>query len=111
MSAELQSALVGLVYALMIAAYSLNILILSKAFGWFNEKTITLKGGVDTKLKGEVTTGAADNVYTELAARENKEAAKHALETQKIALETAKTEERTEQARLERARLEGKGSS
>jgi hypothetical protein len=111
MSAELQSALVVLVYALVIPAYSLNLLILSKTFGWFNDKTITLKGGVDTKLKGEVTTGAPDNTYTELAARQNKEAAKHTLDAQKLALETAQAEERTELVRLERAKLEGNGSS
>ena len=106
MSAELDSALVALGYVALFTLFSLNVLIASKTYGWFNDRTITLKGEVATKLKGELTTGSADNIYTELAAGKQTKAAELNLEAQKIALKVAETNERTEATRLERTRLE-----
>lgn len=111
MSDELQSALIMLAYALTPAAFILPIFMLGKLFGWFSDRTVTLKGDVTTKLKGEVTTTAADNIYTELAAGKHTKAAEANLEAQKIALKTAEVQERTEQTRLERVRLENKSST
>ncbi len=111
MSAELNSALVTLATTGYITLILLNVFILSKTFGWFNDRTITLKGEVATKLKGELTTGSADNIYTELAAGKQTKAAKLNLEAQKIALKVAETNERTEATRLERTRLEQRSPS
>ncbi len=61
MSAELDSALVALATTGYITLILLNLFILSKTFGWFNDRTITLKGEVATKLKGELTTGEAQH--------------------------------------------------
>ena len=61
MSAELDSALVALGYVALFTLFSLNVLIASKTYGWFNDRTITLKGEVATKLKGELTTGEAQH--------------------------------------------------
>lgn len=61
MSAELNSALVTLATTGYITLILLNLFILSKTFGWFNDRTITLKGEVATKLKGELTTGEAQH--------------------------------------------------
>ena len=61
MSAELNSALVTLATTGYITLILLNLFILSKTFGWFNDRTITLKGDVATKLKGELTTGEAQH--------------------------------------------------
>jgi hypothetical protein len=109
MSDELEVALILLVYVLTIPALSLNLLILSKTFGWNNDSTVTLKGAVETKLKGEVTTGAADNYRTELAAGKNAKAAEANLKAQETALKVAEANERTEQLRLDRAKLENPG--
>ena len=111
MSAELNSALVTLATTGYITLILLNLFILSKTFGWFNDRTITLKGEVATKLKGELTTGSADNIYTELAASKQTKAAELNLEAQKIALKVAETNERTEATRLERTRLEQRSPS
>ena len=61
MSAELNSALVTLATTGYITLILLNLFILSKTFGWFNDRTITLKGEVATKLKGELTSGEAQH--------------------------------------------------
>lgn len=111
MSPELQSALLMLVYALMISAYILPVYLIARMFGWNNNRTVTLKGGINAKLSGETKTTSADNAYTELAAGKHMKAAEANLEAQRLALKTAETQERTEGIRLERARLEKNGSA
>jgi hypothetical protein len=103
MPEELQSSLSTLIWLAVILAINLNVFILSKTYGWFSDRTVT--------LKGEVKTAASDNIYTEMAAGKHTEAAKLNLEAQKIALKTAETNERIEQSRSARAHNGQTGSS
>lgn len=65
-----------------------------------------LMGSDSSTQKVEHTGMTKDNIYTELAAKEGTKAAEQKRKAAEAALEAAKVNERTEQARLERAKLE-----
>lgn len=111
MSEELQSALLSLTYPLQVILYLLIVLILSKTFNWFGDNKVVLDGKLKAELSGELKTAAADNYYTEVAAGKHTKAAELNLKAQEAALKTAEANERTEQLRLERARLENPGKA
>ncbi len=121
MSADLQSALVALVYILIGLAGSLNVLVIFKIVGLGRNDNIKvtiagaiankLSGESTTKLKGEMDTGAGDNPYTVRAATEHVKAAEANRQAQETALKVAETNERTEALRLERTRLETPGAN
>lgn len=111
MSDELDAALLTLTYPLQIILYLLILLILSKTFSWFGDNKVVIDGKVKAELSGEMKTAAADNYYTEAAAGKHTKAAELNLKAQEAALKTAEANERTEQLRVERARLENPGKS
>lgn len=87
MTTALASALVTLVTVLTVIAFAVLIKL------W--------NGDFDTKVKS-VNAKAEDNIFTKVAAEEQRKAAQ-------AALETAKVNQRTEEIRLERTRLEKTG--
>ena len=108
MSAELESLLTILGYLLIILFINLNYFILSKTFGWYSTK-VEVSGKVETS--GKMKTEAGDNIYTELAAGKQVDAAKENRRAAELTLQAAETNERTEQLKLERVRLEHPGSA
>lgn len=99
MSPELDAALVTLVIFATITLGMLNI--------WLLTRVVT--GSKVQQHKVELTSKSEDNIYTQLSAKENVRAAEANQKAQETALETAQVNLRTEEARLQRARLEKSG--
>jgi len=95
-SSDLEGLLSVLIVVTIIMMGNLNIYILSKTFNWFGSST----------QKVDLTTKSEDNIYTKLAAGEYATSAKANQAAQEAALEAARVNQRTEELRLERVRLE-----
>lgn len=106
MSPELDAALLNLTYMSYLILIPLSVLVTIKAINAFGGRKVEVSGTIETKLKGAVASGDADNIYTELAAGKHSKAAADNAKAAADNLRAAEANERTETMRLERAKLE-----
>lgn len=98
MPTGLESALVVLVYVLITLAGTANLYLLFSIFGLITPSK--------QAVKVEHTGMTQDNSWTKWTAEEQTKTSANNLKATEVALETAKVNQRTEELRLERVRLE-----